>query len=1175
VGTDVPVVLCTAALENADDGVSSCALEALAILTLTSSAMAGTLADDELLRNVQAISAGRPSPYASSLADLTDEDPSIPQMELCSRIYENVLVPRLWRLVHRVLNYESSQDVVRVLPFLTSCLVHLVKLMPSTTLGMDRATYAKRWIEVDSLGLVELIVKSILLPSLSSGVDGALCHTAALSALRLTNVCYDKPWTRSLCAHAANILEQQLSVAPLVLEDTLSLLASLLIALRALPVTERTEALETVINQIRLLPATVVVPATVTSAAVKIGKYYRPSARVGLLTEVALSIMVDGPAPTEGSRSHVLKVILASSPVNSLLTARSRQKRGSRGNTWASNQSVSSNTGGDAIEGSRFSVQTNKTPNENFLATHVAEEFVLAICKVGSAVGGEVMNHPLSEDAKEWLRCAMVIASSSCSACVNWKSRLNNAGNEDEFDYDSLFTLLTACQASYIELMVNIFHATGYAAYSTSVTLHLLPQATPTHVFILEDLAQSISNLAKFKMSIHVPSSETQNDVFALVDQFLEYKLREGVPSRHIRVSLLAIFSDHWVQSLARSEEGDSTESSTLNMNDMNARELLTMLSSEISVLSKDLHEAVGDNTTNLNYLDVCVGSVENIALTACDWARRFGTAGGGRYSEAFRRDVDDDVSYIVSTAKAALEGKNLREIDVLDANQSNDGKSLYPVPPVCVEAIKRIDSESSENLQQLNLAAKHLVYSLLVTTACRDMERRSNASANLVVQAYSDTRRSPFIVNGLDERAETPLVASDASVYSYFAQYCFQVIGSRVDPALLDASFTRTDEAHGSARRPNNWLRLSAPPTGQTTGELASRVRLSGTVATISGASDPVAFIIAYSMRKCLRYDCELEFRLFVSMRVQNVTAVKLASGLRMDLRVTQQRSAFEVEGEETDEDQVLASYTAVFKQEIKGGDQVTWEVPLENWPIKGTFELHPSVTFRELKAEHFPPKMVTMSVQIDEESEKDDASSDGTDGRSEDNTITSMEERTIGEDEDDTLDVVLSGEPFQLSPMLGLQPCPLVFFKDRAGDENIFRYLWYQMPFRMPEMTLYANQLLGNLIGSSRDDFGAGSAMLSCIMINEFIESVGKASRGWAFVTFTGNRLLCLMVESINVDESGIESPSSALYFRADDEALLFTMMGSDATRNAVVSSLTENKWTCDSQASGLFGY
>jgi hypothetical protein len=1185
VGTDVPVALCTVAMEDSDDGVSASALEALGILTLCSSSMPGTLVDDELLRQVEGIAHARRSPYAPSLSDLSDEDPSIPQMELQGRVYENVLLPRIWRLVKRILQFPSATDVLRTLPFLTSVLVHLIKLMPSTTLGMDRATYAKRWIEVDILGLVHQVVTDLILPSLQASSNGGLQYACALAGLRLAHVSPYSSWTRPVCRFSATVLVQELSAAATVVDHTLSLLASLVVALRGLPLSERMASLEVVVNEIRFLPATSLVPKSITSPSIKIGNYNRRSNRMGLLTEVALSILIDG--PSEKLRSKSLKDFLSSPEVTALLISRRVKKNNHK---WASNQSTGSASQADN-SGDSNGAPGGKTPNEAFTSTHVAEEFVLAFCNVASAYGRVVVASGKSvknRHAQEWLRCSMAILSSSCSACVNWKSRtslVSSGEEEEEGNSDSLFTMLTACQAAYIRLMVETLHAVGFLSPTSSVALHLVPLSTPPHVLILEELAQSISSLARYT-PIKGSQFLHQKEMTTLADQFLEYKFREGIPSRHHRIALMALVADHWVQSL----DNDVSSDQAYNMNDMNARELLTLLSAEISALTKNLNEGTGDNQVNLKYLDVCVASVENIALMACDWARRHGSS--ANTNESFRKDIDEDVTYIVFTATAALEGKNLREMDVLDdckSLQSQD--NAYPMLPICAEAVKRIQSVSVGQQGGASYGVKPSLHSLLVTTADRDFKRRvSNTPENQMAVQYANVGRSPFISVDPEQQTDEPLVTGDASVHAYFVQYCIQLIWSRIDQSMQSSTLTdlvgtpvlsiaHDGEEKQGVVKARNWLRLAAPPKSAAT-PLAARVSCAGSVTTLSGASDPVTFLIAYSMRRCLRYDCEMEYKLCVTLRVHNMTAVRIPSGVRMDLRVTQQRSAFDVTDEKVGEDHVLASKTAVFKQEIKAGDQLTWEVALENWPVRGFLELHPSVTFREMDAEHVPPKMVTMTpASKEEDSSKEDRSSkkdEDTDTQHTDDHTDggSFEERTIGDDEDETIDVILTAEPVQLSPMLAMQPCPLVFFRERGGDLNTFRFLWYQMPHRMSQMTLYPNQLPGKLIGSSSDDFGAAVARISCVSpINEYIETIGTATMGWAFMTLTGNRLLCLLVEDSIVDESGLTSQSSTLHFRADDEALLYSIMGSDTTRNVVVTSLTENKWTCESQNNDIF--
>jgi hypothetical protein len=1179
VGTDIPVALCTAALDDQDDGVAASAVEALGILTLSSSAMAGTLVDDSLLRQIESISHNRPSPFSPSLADLSDEDPSVSQMELQSRVYENVLLPRIWRLTKRIVQFPSHMDILRTIPFITSTFVHLVKLMPNSTLGIDRATYAKRWIEVDILALVTEFVNDLIIPVCQSGVNSGLAFSCALAGLRLADICPHTLWTRTVCTYCARVFIQELSASPMVVENTISLLAAILISLRPLSLADRMMSLEVVTNELRFLPATTLVPSNVTSPGIMIGKFIRRSARMGIMTEIALSIMIDG--PSEGLRSKHLKDFLSSQEVSSLLISR-RQKKNNR--KWTSSNSTSSTNDGAS---DTYSAPGGKTPIEAFTGTHVAEEFVLAFCSVASSFGRKVMRKShLNRHAQEWLRCSVAILSSACSACVNWKPRTTTANEQNDFDdtIESAMTMLSACQASYVQLLFECFHAVGFLSPESSIALHLLPKATPPRFLLLEELAFAASSLGSFPPFETCPFA-LMKDIANFADQFLEYKFREGIPSRHMRVALIAIFTDHWVQCLEN--ESSVRTGDPLNMNDMNARELLTALSSEISLLSKSLHERNGNDQVNLHYLVVCTASVENIALMACDWARRHGT--NKNAEESYRADIDDDAAYIVSTAIAALEGKNLRESDVLDG-QETPPVARFPMLPICTEAVKRIQSVSSFGKganNQNNYGAKPALHSLLVTTVGSDFKRRlsNNKADNTLRTSYSEVLRSPFIEADPNARFDEPLVVGDSEIHANFAYHCLQLIGSRIDQSLqasllLDVDSPVTRDVDGEEKegviRSRNWLRLQSCPINiAPSSPLASRVTCLGAVKTLSGASDPVTFVIAYTMRRCMRYDCELQFKAFVTLRVHNVTAVSISQGVRMDLRITQQKSAFEVEDDDDTldgaiEDHVLAAHTAVFKQEIKPNEQVTWEVGLENWPFKGILELHPSVTFRETETEHVPPKMVSATpigkvenVHKGEDSKKQEE--DDSDIQTDDNSA-SVEERTIGEDEDESTDITLTAEPVQLSPVLGLQPCPLVFFRGRSGDINTFRFLWYQMPKRMEEIILYPNQFSGKLIGSSSDDFAAAVARISCIQpINEPIEGLGVVTKGWAFMTMSRNHLLCLMIERISNETSNGEIQTSTLHFRADDEALLFSVLGSDSTRNAVVASLTGNQWAC----------
>ena len=75
VGSEIPTTLSTAALEDPDDGVSASAVEALGILTLSSSPTTGTLVEDELLREIQSIAFCRVTPRAWWIPSCTSSWP--------------------------------------------------------------------------------------------------------------------------------------------------------------------------------------------------------------------------------------------------------------------------------------------------------------------------------------------------------------------------------------------------------------------------------------------------------------------------------------------------------------------------------------------------------------------------------------------------------------------------------------------------------------------------------------------------------------------------------------------------------------------------------------------------------------------------------------------------------------------------------------------------------------------------------------------------------------------------------------------------------------------------------------------------------------------------------------------------------------------------------------------
>ena len=1159
VGTDVPVALCSVALEDVDDGVSACSVEALGMLTLSNAGMVGTSVEDVLLREMEAIAHARPSPNAPTLILLEDDDFSIAQLELQSRVHENVLSPRLWRLVRRILQYGSLSHLMRSLPFLTACLGHLV--VHTMSFGMDRSDYAKRWVEIDAAAMVDEVVSSLLLPAMQQYESG-LAHCAALCTLRLAHVCPNASWVPQACPWVVSILIDE-GAACQTTEQKTATLAALLIALRAIPLPERTATLEYVANEVRFLPSTTRVPRDVVSPGMllpKDGSYRRP-ARIGFLSEIAVSFFVDEDNADDGSddanvRSKALKRFLSSAEVTAILAARAGKKR--KKSRVSSNQSVATASSVDGLQSTN--AQGGKTPTEEYAGTHVGEEIVLAFCQVASRAGRLVMmprggNVRSSRNLEDWLRSSLSVLS-TFSACINWRSRtIDTSLTEEDHDVQTLFTVLAAAQGSYIVLLQECLYTVGLLSPASSVSLHVAPLAVPTDIAVLEKMAQATLTLFEYEPVKGVQFAH--KDLATLVDQFLEYKIREGISSRHMRILLLALVTDHWVQSSHTAIAGgsrDASEPAAMNINELNARELLATLSEQISSLSREIdeHQEKGQELRNTNangqYLRVCVACVENVALTACEFTRRFGS---------FRIDLDEDARYIISVALAALEGKNLRDGDVTE-EQKLEQRAMMPS---CTEAARRIQDVASagDSLQTdaFGIGGEApALYSSLVAAARLDMK--------------SGVEYTPYL-------SSLPIrLSADASSHAHLTQYCLQVIGSRFDLAMWSSPLAVTDDgeerktqnrlvsetldggkdtAAPYAIRARSPLRLATPPPPPPRlptirWSPGGRMCWNGSTSMVTAGSDPVAVMFTYVARHIPRYDCEPEYRIEVTMKIHNITAVVITKGVRLGLSVTLDQSVL-ASPEVGRDEHVLFSSSTVYKHPLKGGDHLEWEVSLPHLPSSGMIALHPSVTFRDTEGEQVAPKWV----------EKTDDSAEGTE------TFTEKvgADITTVDEGDGIVDVTFSCESIPLTFMATLQPCPLVFFRYAYGDESVFRYLWQQLPYRSTPLKLIPN--VKPEMTSQTDELADAVGKLSSVWLREWISSMSTKMKGWAFSTFSGYRLFCVMATSGN-REGKFQAEEATLQIRADDKGLINYAM-SEKTECGIVAALTSNHWRCEDTA------
>lgn len=816
IANEVPSALVTAALSDPDDGVAAGALEALAILALTTSSTSSTLVEDELVREIQSI-LGRPSPSAPSLRAVGDEDPAIPQMELTSRIYENILGPRLVPLLHRLLLL--GHDVVAAaLPVVVGAVMHQWRTTVSVMESLDRTVLAKRWSEVDAVGMAELLVEGLLLTSPSAA------SAAALGGLRLASVAGAVAWREPLCRAAVTVLQTSLAV-PCDLETKVATLSSIVVASRALPTSERGTIAVWLVSRIASLPSTLVSPSSVWSAGVLMGApsdAYRRPARVGLWTEVALAFFLDGPeeefvgsidVTTKTLRRHeALTMFLSSTVMAKLLSEKAR------GPVWSVYDEVLLVFTATASEaGRRFRV---------------------------TADGTLLLADPEAKQVLEWIKLSTVVLSAFVS-CLGLGSK-TAVMDED-------LSVLTAGQVSYVRLLQEYLFWVGMLHPDTSVSLKLTANACPPHL-LWDQLAESASFLSRFDST----DMHQGDGTLKLLDEIVARETKQGVASHHLRLHLLTMAADNWVQGRISSirqqfEAPSAAATSNLSLKVQSARDILLAVSPKrllTKVLENHAPPPPGpdgkkkrDPVMKLAHetVKVSVACIESIALMACDWRLRFGSS--------------QDSKHIVSVAVGLLQGK-------VDETPADDNMRAL-MGPICDSAVHRIQAFYE-----------------------REGGKADNAFpvSDLVAQPVKPK------IKPLISTTKPPNQSKEKVARGHMMQLCRQIITARVEQAVF--SCPPADSLLSSAR-PTNWLRLSVPPLPESRdarlrGNFGEGLAAWGTSAVMSSSSsDAAALVSAYTYRRLVRHDAEDEFRLTVLMRVYNTTPITFEEGLRVELGV------------------------------------------------------------------------------------------------------------------------------------------------------------------------------------------------------------------------------------------------------------------------------------------------
>lgn len=1201
VGSEVPTALLHVAMEDTDDGVSATAVEALGTLALaTSNANSGSIIDDELLHEIQSLAFGRISPYAPSLRTILmncpstmEEDPSIAQLELQSRILGNIMAPRLLPLVTRIVHYHSSSHHRMTLPFVTACLIHQVRTNNAIVFGMDRATYAKRWVDLDVMGLIKDVVTGLILPSMQQCLDGDLSHTGALCALRLANACPKASWVLELCRWTVVVLKEENSATG-VLESKVGSLATLVVALRAIPLLERAPLLESMVTEIASLPYTTMVPHGVcspglllrTSAAGPIQNSnpnftmssqegessipyacYRRPARITFFTELALSLFLDGPL---GAPSDAETLAAASTNNNNDTTTQAipQVQRSYYLKHFLSSTAV---------------VNICKE-QENPAILKMRDEILLVFTTVAWEVGrrflvsadGSVIQPPPTETAydresslgvEEWTRLAFTTLS-IFSPCARW-------GRRSEYLEEDL-ELLTAGQSSYIRLLQEFLHFIGLLHPASCVTFKLTPNACPPHL-LWDQMIESASFLTHWGTATTGNNKNSHNslldrsfmgssndimvqDVAALMDDFVGKDLRQGIISHHMRMFILTLGVDQWVQGRYvairrhvevannRSNQTNTDEIVPLSLNLESARDLLVAVSPK-RLLTKLLEfHTVPVDASGMKRKDpikklavetvrVCVACVENIALTAANWRRRLGS--------------NQESQSIVHMAIASLEGK-------LDDEPMDE--SLRPVMgPLCDAAAIRIQE--------------------FYKTKASVME---NIPASELVTQPMKYKIKPLVSSSTIKGADREGPAVVEYMNGYLMQLSRQMISARVNMALF--SIPSADAYFSVYSRARNWLRLGTPTLPESRDARGRRFCAQGTdagnlsvwgknITSMSSGSDPVAGVIAHTVARTLRYDNEDEYQIRVLIQVYNSTAVEITDGLRLDLGIEYQQDETGMDSTSleflaalggTSEDfehetAPLVSASSAYRQPLDAGDQLVWELAL-NTLVAGKVSLHPTIVFRNVVEEpSFAVKVGGSEAKSDKAQRRSSASSVAND---DDGFKVSTKEKGEGFSGDQVFyeNVCLSGDAVQLSPLLGLQPCPLIFFQDLWGDLDTFRFLWFRMPNAVPPIKMksvtaskdsgFPSPDVNDEDDIPEDIIDASVAEASSLLFEGEAIPGGFATKLWAFMSLSGDRVMCVMTET--------ENNTISLHLKADNKSLLYTLVGSKGSRKTVVAAL-----------------
>ena len=583
-GNGVAHTLVVAAIEQANDTVSSSSFEALGRLTLDTDS-------DELAAEVKTIIENINKKVFSYESDAGISESFHELREMQSKIWDHVLFPRMQRVLHRLSMYTSFHHLAKALPVITAAFVHALThgadTMPARRrFQCGKSTHARRgWVESDAERLVAEFVDRILLPCFAQGVNSSIKYTAVVACIRLSSACPLAQWRVRVCRNSVVAMSQHVDEIMIsssknqttssvtlnsdfsasVADETLAGAAAiLLIALRGIPVQERTPGLASVLRvALNLRMASDLLSSV--SSPTSLRQNENCISRVSVLLEVALSVMLDGskdigPSSTEEDGNGDEK---------------------------------------QRMVGTR-AILLNRILQENSLATSAAsDDLIWVFCSTFLQID-EKHNNSTKNDSyatADWSNIGLVILD-------NFASLLRN----DELDNRPF---ASAASDAYSKLLAGMLKSSAvFPPSSLSISEKMLVDA---NVPLAESKARSIVEMPS-QLLPHSSSTLFKLTEAMTLQRSKMVSVHTSFDSTKINVQLNAILCDAWFGRCVSNNDAKKSNQQQLGI----AFELLSLLRLDMMTLL----QMVGDNVEiQLNLvlylIRVCIIGVETVACVS------------------------------------------------------------------------------------------------------------------------------------------------------------------------------------------------------------------------------------------------------------------------------------------------------------------------------------------------------------------------------------------------------------------------------------------------------------------------------------------------------------------------------------------------------------------------------